>query len=159
MTNLPLDVPSLVRGGELATLGQAMAGHEAIMMEFWAVWCSPLEKALASLAEMSASNRFKGLAFAAVNVDFATAGKADEYISKVAPALPAYHEERDGLFTRLLPVKFVPSVAVVSATNGEVLYFGQLISSTLREVLTRFQNYESIKSPATEWGGRDRRAS
>jgi thiol-disulfide isomerase/thioredoxin len=157
--NLPLDAPCFVKGGEKLSLRQAIGANAAIMLEFWAIWCSPREKSLASLHEMSASNRFKGLGFAAVNVDFATMDKADAFLSEFAPELPAYHEEVGGLITRLMPVKFVPSVAVISASDGEVLYFGQLVSSTLRTVLNQFQNYESAKKPASEWSGPDRRAS
>lgn len=156
--NLPLDAPCLVKDGKMLSLSQVIGSQKAIMLEFWAIWCSPREKSLASLREMSSSNRFTGLEFAAVNVDFATASKADAFISEFAPNLPAYHEEPGGLITRVMPVKFVPSVAVVSASDGEVLYFGQLISSTLRSVLNQFQNYKSAKSPSSTWSGPDRRA-
>jgi len=156
--NLPLDASCLVKDGEMLSLGQVIGSHKAILLEFWAIWCSPLEKSLASLSEMASSNRFTGLAFAAVNVDFVTATKADVFLSEFAPTVPAYHEEPSGLITRMLPVKFVPSIAVVSASDGEILYFGQLVSSKLRATLTQFQSYQSVNKPSSTWPGPDRRA-
>lgn len=145
---LPLDALCLMRGGELLSLGQVVRPHTAIMLGFWAVWCSPRDKELVSLAEMAGSGRFSGLGFAAVNVDFLTARKADDCIRQFAPSLPSYHEDPDGLLTRYLPAKYVPATAVIAA-DGEVLYFGRQVSSALREVLSRFQSYESVETPVT----------
>jgi thiol-disulfide isomerase/thioredoxin len=152
---LPLDAQCLMRGGELLSLSQAIRPHSAIMLVLWAVWCSPREKDLTSLAEMAASGRFVGLGFAAVNVDFLTADKADACIKEFAPTLPSYHEDPDGLLSRYLPAKFVPATTVIAA-DGEVLYFGRQISSALRTVLNTFQSYESISAPFDESGSQQR---
>jgi thiol-disulfide isomerase/thioredoxin len=153
---LPLDALCLMKDGEKLSLEEAVHGQTAVMLGFWAVWCFPRRECLESLAEMAASNRFSGLAFAAVNVDFETIGKADACIKEFAPTLSAYHEGPEGLLTRYLPIKFVPSTAVI-ASDGEVLYFGRPLSSTLRATLKRFQNYQSVDKPPSEWGGKDRR--
>lgn len=152
---LPLDAQCLMRGGELLSLDEVLRPYTAIMLGFWAVWCSPRDKDLISLAEMARSGRFSGLKFAAVNVDFVTSRKADSCIKEIAPSLPSYHEDPAGLLSRYLSAKFVPATAVIAA-DGEVLYFGRQVSSALRGVLNRFQSYESVNAPLS---GQHRQAS
>jgi len=155
---LPLDAQCLMRGGKLLSLGQVLRPHAAVMLGFWAVWCSPRDEELVSLDDMARSGRFAGLGFAAVNVDFVTAGKADDYIKTFAPSLPSYHEDPDGLLTRYLSAKYVPATAVIAA-DGEVLYFGRQVSSTLRGVLNRFQSYKSVNAPSARPGHQHRQES
>jgi thiol-disulfide isomerase/thioredoxin len=132
---LPLDLPLKTSEGKTTTLKQLLGTHKALLLDFWASWCTPCMNAMPELKSRGQKLAPQGVVVVGINTenDAASAArvKADQKID-----LPWLLEPADEPYSGLLDIDSIPRAILVSAA-GKVLYNGHPAAAKLGQALAK----------------------
>lgn len=139
MENLTLSLETPLRNlaGDPIALRDLMAGHKAVLLDFWASWCGPCIRLMPELQQRANTLPAQGIYVAGVNTD------KDDPLSKAAEVkeaqnmdMPWLVESEAQTLSQQLAIDSIPRMVLI-APDGKVLFNGHPLDEALTAALAR----------------------
>ncbi len=132
---VPLDQQIPTAEGGQTTLKQLMGGNKALLLDFWASWCSPCLVAMDGINEKSTKLAEQGVVMVGINTE-GDAEIASGIKNQKQVKLPWLLEKIGGSYTTLFETDAIPQFVLVSA-EGKVLFNGHPEDPALKQALKK----------------------
>lgn len=122
-------------GGGSVRLGELLAGHCGLLLDFWASWCGPCMRAMPTLKQRGADWRPQGLAMAGVNTDHDDQERhATTTFERYQMDLPWLLEPASRPLSERLEIDSIPRVILLDP-SGKVIFNGHPEDAQLKTAL------------------------
>lgn len=132
--HLDLDRPYRTSTGGAVTLRSLLVGRKALLIDFWASWCSPCIQGLPALKQKQAQLAPLDIAVIGLNTE-KDAAKAETVRKAAAITFPWLLDDETAPLDRQLDVGSIPRV-VLLGPDGGILFNGDGESEVLTRLLT-----------------------
>ncbi|OIO59055.1 MAG: hypothetical protein COZ46_04655 [Verrucomicrobia bacterium CG_4_10_14_3_um_filter_43_23] len=129
---IPMDVELSDSQGNATTLGQLLKGQKAILIDFWASWCSPCMALMPSLSHKAEILAPQGVIVVGMNTE--TVQKAEVVRKKLDMRMPWLVEPADHVYSKLFKVNSIPRMVLIDK-NEEILFNGHPMDDKLNAAL------------------------
>jgi thiol-disulfide isomerase/thioredoxin len=147
---LPMQLKLPTSEGDMTSLAKLVAGHKAVLLDFWASWCGPCMSLMDELRARAEKLKGLGVVVAGVNTegqeDLSDAKQKAERVRKEKKmSLPWLIEPADAPLSKLLRIDTIPRAVLVSP-EGKVLFNGHPSDPALIAALAKL----GVQLAATE---------
>ncbi len=132
---VPLDVVLQTSGGKQTTLGGLAKGQKALLLDFWASWCSPCLSLMGELNERGKKLASADVSVVGINTE-SSREKAEHVRKEKRMSIPWLVEPDDSPYTKLLKIDSIPRAVLISA-DGKVLFNGHPSDPALLAALSK----------------------
>jgi thiol-disulfide isomerase/thioredoxin len=129
---VPMETEIATSAGGVTTLRQLVDGKKAIMLEFWATWCTPCMVLLPELEKKAKLLEPDGVVVAGVNTESIKLAAAVAKEREIE--FTWLVEPLGGPISRVLMIDSIPRVVLLSP-EGKVLYNGHPVDADLSKAL------------------------
>ncbi len=122
--------------GSKVKFSNLFSGKKIILLDFWASWCAPCRKEIPNLKAIYSNLASKGFDIVSVSID----KKEADWKKAMEQEKMPWHSylDIDGKISSIYKVKLIPTMYVIDATDGNVLYDslrGEELANKLYELL------------------------
>ncbi len=134
---LPLDLEIASIDGTSTTLNALLADNEAVLLDFWASWCSPCIRLMPALKHKAEVLAPQGIYVAGMNTDSSDAlSLAKSIYEKNEMNMPWLIEPADSPFSQALMIDSIPRMILIGQ-GGAVLFNGHPVDEALVVALAK----------------------
>lgn len=136
--SVPMDMELSNVEGESMSLNDWMGDNDAMLIDFWASWCSPCIRLMPKLKEKQATLSEQGVFVAGVNTDrndqLNNANKVRD--REGMESVPWLLDRNGGDFSGMLMIDSIPRMVLIDR-QGQVLYNGHPMDPSLDDALAK----------------------
>jgi thiol-disulfide isomerase/thioredoxin len=130
---LPMSLSFETSNGEKTTLGELVKGQKALLLDFWASWCSPCMALMDDLRKRSDDLAPKGIRVVGMNTE-SDRNKAEKVRKDRKMSMAWLVEPKDEPLSRPLKIDSIPR-AVLVTPDGKIAFSGHPQDAELQSAL------------------------
>jgi len=145
---VPMNEPMLEGPDGPATLAQLVADKSFTLVYFWMGGREISRRRLTDFAKITEAAKKEGVGSLMVNISFDSRKEAALFAREKAPDVPAYDMDKTETLPRLLDIKVVPAVALISS-SGAVLFVKYPPNLSLLGIMDQISRYKTEPAHTT----------